>query len=476
MTRPDPRFGPFTSWQATHEPQLDRAALFALDEAHVWHPFTPHQIWRDEDPLMIVAAEGHQLIDADGRRLLDGAGSLWCNLFGHRHPHLDAALRAQLDRVAHATFLGNASAPAVTLAARLLKHTPEGLARVFYSDSGSTAVEIALKMAWQFWQQCGEPGADKRRKLLSFREAYHGDTVGSVSLGGIDLFHARYGGLLFDALHAPSPSAYRHPDHATRAEAEEAAVRQFEALVEQHGAELAAIIVEPGMQGAAGMLTQPEDFLRRVRAAADRAGCLLIVDEVAMGFGRSARALFACQRAGISPDFLCLAKGLTGGYLPLAATLTTERVFEAFLGAPQLGRTFFHGHTYTGNALGAAAAHAVLDIFEQSDLLTTLPEAEAHYAALIDEHLRPHPAVGDVRQYGLAIGVELVADRATKRAFPGADRVGMQVCTAARAEGLFLRPLGDVLVFMPPLTFSAEERTQLIEGTARALARVLGSA
>lgn len=458
-----------------HEPLagLDRDALFALDARHVWHPFTPHQAWRDDDPLMVVDAEGHHLIDADGRRLLDGVSSLWCTILGHRHPHLDAAVRAQLDRVAHATFLGNANGPAVTLAARLIALAPEGLSRVFYSDSGSTAVEVALKMAWQFWQQCGEPGAEQRRRFLTFAEAYHGDTVGAVSVGGVDLFHARYGGLLFETLRAPSPSCYRHPDHATQAEAEEAAVQAFEAMVARHGPELAAIVVEPGMQGAAGLLSQPAGFLKRVRAAADRAGCLLIVDEVAMGFGRSANALFACDTAGITADFICLAKGLTGGYLPLAATLTTERVFGAFLGAPSEGRTFFHGHTFTGNCLGAAVAHAVLDVFEKTDLLSTLPVAADHYSALLAKLAR-HPAVGDVRQYGLAMAVELVADRASKRAFPATARVGMQVCTAARDHGVFVRPLGDVLVLMPPLTLTAAEREALVGALAAALADVLG--
>ena len=439
---------------------MTRAELVALDAAHVWHPFTPHSVYADESPLMVVAAEGHELIDADGRRYLDGVASLWCNVFGHRHPRIDAAVKAQLDRVAHATFLGNATAPAVTLAKRLVDLAPERLTRVFYSDSGSTAVEVALKMAFQYWQQV--PGGARRRRFLTLGNAYHGDTIGSVSVGGIDLFHARYGALLFDALQAPSPSCYRHPVGSSRAAAEDAAVCELERLVRLHGDELAAVVVEPGMQGAAGILTQPEGFLRRVRAACDAAGTLLVADEVAVGFGRSGEALFACEAAGIEPDLLCLAKGLTGGYLPLAATLASERIYEAFLGPPDQGRTFFHGHTYTGNPLGAAAAHATLDIFEEERVVAGLPAKVEHLRAELSR-LAALPAVGDIRQFGLCVGIELVADRGTKAPFPAAERRGMRVCTEARRHGVFLRPLGDVVVLMPPLSLSAAELTRLVD-------------
>lgn len=438
---------------------MKREALLAIDRAHVWHPFTPHSVYADEAPLMVVCAEGHELIDADGRRYLDGVSSLWCNVFGHRHPHIDAAVRAQLDRVAHATFLGNATEPAVTLAKRLVDLTPAPLTRVFYSDSGSTAVEVALKMAYQYWQQT--PGGEARRRFLTLGNAYHGDTIGAVSVGGIDLFHARYGALLFDSLRAPSPSCYRHPGIARRADAEERAVRELERLVAAHAGELAAVIVEPGMQGAAGILTQPSGFLKRVRAACDAAGTLLIVDEVAVGFGRSGRALFACEAEGVAPDLLCLAKGLTGGYLPLAATLATERIFEAFLGPPESGRTFFHGHTYTGNPLGAAAAHATLDVFERDDVLAGLPAKARHLGAEL-ARLSGLPAVGDIRQFGLCAGVELVADKETKAPYPATERRGMRVCTEARRRGVFLRPLGDVVVVMPPLSMSLSELTRIV--------------
>ena len=434
--------------------------LKAIDRAYVWHPFTPHSAYADDDPLMVVAGEGHYLIDADGRRYFDGVSSLWCNLFGHRRPEIDAAIREQLDRIAHATFLGNATAPAVTLAKRLVDKAPAGLSRVFYSDNGSTAVEVALKMALQYWQQA-DGGAQKQRSaFLTFGNAYHGDTIGSVSLGGIDLFHERYRPLLFQTIQAPSPGV-------------PGCEEVLEALVNAHGSALAAIVLEPGMQGAAGMVTQPPGFTRRVRELADRAGTLLVLDEVAVGFGRSGE-LFASTKEGVVPDFLCLAKGLTGGYLPMAATLTTERIFRAFLGHPSEGRTFFHGHTYTGNPLAAAAAHATLDIFEQTDLLAELPGKVTTLATLLDE-LRVLPAVGDIRQYGLAAGIELMADRDTKTSYPSKERRGMKVCGAARKRGVFLRPLGDVVVLMPPLTVSDEELAMLVRVVHESIAEVCGA-
>jgi len=415
---------------------------------------------------MIVAGDGHELIDSDGQRYLDGVSSLWCSVFGHRRPEIDQAIKEQLGRIAHATFLGNATAPAVTLAERLIRLAPDNLRRVFYSDNGSTAVEIALKMAYQYWQQT--PGGSERRRFLSLGEAYHGDTIGAVSLGGIDIFHARYGGLLFDTIQAPSPSAYRHPGFATRAEAEETAVQHIESLIHTHGESLAAVVLEPGVQGAAGMLTQPESFLPRMRAAADRVGTLLILDEVAVGFGRSAHSFFACQAQGVNPDFLCLAKGLTGGYLPLAATLTTERIYSAFLGAPEEGKTFFHGHTYTGNPLGAAAAHATLDIFEKEQVMASLPKMAAYFSEKL-KALAEHPHVGDVRIFGLCAGIELVQDKDSKTAFDSSERRGMKVCMAAVQRGVFLRPLGDVIVLMPPLTLSISEYDRLFSVLAASI-------
>jgi adenosylmethionine-8-amino-7-oxononanoate aminotransferase len=434
--------------------------LEAWDDAHLWHPFTPHSVYREEDPLLVAAGEGHYLIDTRGRRYLDGVASLWCNLFGHRRPEIDEAIRDQLGRIAHSTLLGHSAVPAVRLARRLAALAPPGLSRVFFSDDGATAVEVALKLALQFWQQ-HDGGRQRRRLFVALGDAYHGDTVGAVSLGGIGLFHERYRPLLFETLRSPAPYCYRCPLALDRATCGLACLEALERMVRAHGEEVAAIVLEGGVLGAAGMVVMPEGFLRRARAVADEVGALLIIDEVATGFGRGG-TLFASEREGIAPDLLCLAKGLTGGYLPMAATLATERIFEAFLGPPAEGRTFFHGHTYTGNALAAAAALATLDIFERERIVEGLPDRIARLSAEL-ERLRPLAAVGDIRQFGLAAGIELVADRASRTPYPAAERRGMRVCRAARDRGVFLRPLGDTIVLMPPLSITEPELTLLVD-------------
>jgi adenosylmethionine-8-amino-7-oxononanoate aminotransferase len=409
-----------------------RAELEAFDDAYLWHPFTPQSVYREEEPLLIERGEGHYLIDVDGRRYLDGVASLWCNLFGHRKREIDDAIRGQLDKIAHATLLGHASVPAVLLAKRLADLAPRGLDKVFFSDDGSTAVEVAIKMALQFWQQTGAPS---RKRFLALGNAYSGDTVGAVSIGGIDLFHQRFGALLFDVLRAPAPNA---PD----------ALAGFERAFDASKRELAAVVIEPGFQGAGGIVTYPSGYLQRVAELCRKADVLLIFDEVASGMGRSGR-LFAAEREGVTPDLLCIAKGLTGGYLPLAATLATRRLFDAFLGPPAAGRTFFHGHTYTGNALGAAAALATLDLFEKERIIERMPSKIARLELELSR-LRGLPGVTEIRQYGLAAGIPLGP-------FEPSRRVGYRVCRRARDRGVFLRPLGDTLVIMPPLSIKEEE-------------------
>lgn len=419
---------------------------------------------------MVVAADGHWLIDADGRRYLDGVASLWCNAFGHRQPHIDAAIRDQLERFAHATFLGNATAPAVELAARLVEVAPRGLTRVFFSDNGSTATEVAMKIAFQYWQQTGEPDDRRRTRFVTLGNAYHGDTIGAVSLGGIDLFHEMYRPLLFETIRIPSPYCYRCPLDKDRATCGTACLAEAERIIDAHAGEIAAVMIEPGVQGAAGMITQPAGFARGVREAARRAGAFFIADEVAVGCGRSGRR-FASEVEDLDPDFLCLAKGLTGGYLPMAATLTTERVFEGFLGRPDEGRTFYHGHTYTGNALAAAAAHAALDLLPTA--LDAMPRRLAQFATRAND-LRNLRHVGDVRHYGLALGAELVADRSSREPFPPDQRIGMRVCTAAKRRGVFLRPLGDTVVVMPPLTITEAELDLLFDTLSAAIEETVG--
>jgi adenosylmethionine---8-amino-7-oxononanoate aminotransferase len=413
--------------------------LAAADRAHLWHPFTQQRGWADEEPLIVERAEGTDLIDIHGRRYIDGVSSLWCNVHGHRHPRIDAAVREQLDSVAHSTMLGQSHRPGIDLARRLVELAPPGLTRVFYSDSGSTATEIALKMAFQYWRQRGE----ERPRFVALRMAYHGDTIGSVSVGGIDLFHSLYRPLLFDTLKATPGD-----------------LDEMDRLLAEHAGKVAAVIMEPLVQGAAGMLMHPEGYLRGVRELCDRHGVLLILDEVATGFGRTGR-MFACEHEDVAPDLLCLAKGITGGYLPLAATLATERIYEGFLGEFEEFRTFFHGHTYTGNPLACAAALATLDVFEEELTLEALaPKIDLLRELLLP--LRDHRAVAEVRQCGFMVGIEL-AD------FPLAARMGHRVTLEARARGAIVRPLGDVVVLMPPLAISAGELRRLVAITGDAI-------
>jgi adenosylmethionine-8-amino-7-oxononanoate aminotransferase len=418
------------------------------DHDHLWHPFTPMQVYAGERPLIIERAHGCFLVDQDGREYIDGVSSLWCNVHGHRVPELDAALRDQLDRVAHSTLLGLANVPAILLARRLAELAPPGLTRVFFSDDGATAVEIALKMAFQYWRQCPNPQPGRTR-FLALGGAYHGDTLGDVSVGDLGRFHHLFTPLLFPTVRAPSPYCYRCPLGLERRTCRVDCADALANLVRQHRDTLAAVVIEPLVQGAAGMITAPEGYLRKVREVTREHGVLLIADEVAVGCGRTG-TLFACEQEGVSPDFLCVAKGLTGGYLPLAATLTTEEVYRAFLGRPEEGRTFYHGHTYTGNPLGAAVALANLDLIESSRLLARLPEKIERLRGHL-ERMAALPCLGDVRQRGLMAGVELVQDKTTKQPFPPERRMGARVCRLARDQGVLLRPLGDVVVIMPPL-------------------------
>ena len=436
------------------------AQLEQWDRDHVWHPFTPMPPSAGEPPLIIERAEGCFLIDPEGQRYLDGVSSLWCNVHGHRVPELDAAIREQLDQVAHSTLLGLANVPATLLARRLVELAPPGLTRVFFSDDGATAVEVALKMAFQYWRQCAEPQPGKT-KFLSLQSAYHGDTLGDVSVGDVARFHQLFGPLLFETVKAPSPYCYRCPLGLERSTCRIDCVDELADLVRDHAKELAAVVIEPLVQGAAGMITAPAGYLRQVREVTQQYGVLLIADEVAVGFGRTG-TLFACEQEDVTPDFLCLAKGLTGGYLPLAATLTTEEVFDAFVGPPEAGRTFYHGHTYTGNPLGAAVALANLRLLDGAGVMTALPGKIAQLRAGL-ERIASLNCVGDVRQSGLIAGIELVAERATKTPFPSAKRLGGRVCRRLRERGIILRPLGDVIVVMPPLAISESLLDSLLD-------------
>jgi adenosylmethionine-8-amino-7-oxononanoate aminotransferase len=445
----------------------DPETLAQWDRENLWHPFTQMRGFREEAPLIISRGEGIYLYDLQGNRYLDGVSSLWANLHGHRRRELDRALVAQLEQVAHSTLLGIAHPAAILLARRLVELAPAGLNKVFYSDNGSTAVEVAVKMAFQFWQNRGRR---EKQRFLKLSGAYHGDTIGAVSVGGIPLFHEIYRPLLFDTLEAPAPYCYRCPH---REDCREQCLAGLEELVAARHRELAAVILEPVMQGAAGMIPQPPGYLARVREVTRRHEVLLIADEVAVGFGRTGK-MFACEHEGVSPDLLCLAKGLTGGYLPLAATLATDEVYQAFLGEYEEFKTFFHGHTYTGNPLGAAVGLASLDIFAQDRVL----EGLGAKIELLTQRLKKmagHFHVGDIRQRGLMAGIELVADKGTREPFPPARRLGHRVILAARQLGAILRPLGDVIVLMPPLCITLEELGALCDLTEAAIDRGTGN-
>ena len=418
------------------------SAASSLDHWHLWHPFTQMRDWASDEPLMIERAEGAELIDTEGRRYLDGVSSLWCNVHGHRHPLIDGAIRDQLERVAHSTMLGLSHPGASELAARLVDLAPPGLDRVFFSDSGSTATEIALKMAFQYWQQLGGQHV-RRTSFVSLNDAYHGDTIGSVSVGGIDLFHGAYRPLLFKS-HQAAPGD----------------IDDLERVIGMREEEIAAVIVEPLVQGAAGMLVQPPGYLRAVRELCDEHGVFLICDEVATGFGRTG-TMFACEQERIAPDFLCLAKGLTGGYMPLAATLTTERIYEGFLGEYEQFRTFFHGHTYTGNPLACAAALASLDAFEADRTMVRLQPKIRMLGELLSD-VEEMPEVAEVRQCGFMVGIDL-GDH------DPAERLGHRVTMEARLRGIIIRPLGDVIVLMPPLAISKQDLRRLVAVTAESI-------
>ncbi|HYQ47977.1 MAG TPA: adenosylmethionine--8-amino-7-oxononanoate transaminase [Thermodesulfovibrionales bacterium] len=461
--------------------QEENRQLEENDRRYVWHPFTQMSEWEQETPVIIAEGRDCFIRDIYGKWYLDGVSSLWVNIFGHRKEALDNALKNQIDKISHSTMLGMGNVPAIELAEKLITcagreisgdtastatdgrqnavHRPSSqLSRVFYSDNGSTAVEVALKMAFQYWQHLGEKG---RTSFLSLDNAYHGDTLGAVSVGGIDIFHKVFEPLLFRTFRAPSPYCYRcelgkqYPDCGLSC-----AERMAEVLREHHR-EIAAVIIEPLVQAAGGMIVAPPGYLARVRELCRAHDVLLIADEVATGFGRTGR-MFACQHENVVPDIMCLSKGITGGYLPLAATLTTEKIYRAFLGEFRDLKTFFHGHSYTGNPLACATALACLEIFEKED---TLKEMQPKIALLEDwlKEMADLPHVGNVRNRGLMAGIELVIDKKTREAYPWEDKMGWQVAYHARDNGVLIRPLGNVVVIMPPLSISPDNLRQMLK-------------
>jgi adenosylmethionine-8-amino-7-oxononanoate aminotransferase len=466
--------------------------LARLDHRHVWHPFTQMRDWLRHEPRVIVSGRGAVLRDAQGREYLDANASIWTNLHGHAHPGLNAAVRRQLGRIAHSSALGLANEPASVLARDLVQAAARRgldgprLGKVFFSDDGSTAIEVALKLAWEFTRRTR---GDRRPRFLSLRGAYHGDTIGAVALGHIDLFHAAYGGLLFRTDAVMAPYCYRCPHNRARPERADArtwrkchwecvdAVESAFAKATRQGRPYAAFVVEPRMQGSAGMVPQPDGWLARTSAIARGHGALLVADEVMTGLGRTGvgngrgARLFACHQEGVQPDFLCLAKGLTGGYLPMAATLTSQAVFDAFLGEYEEFRTFFHGHSFTGNQLGAAAAVASLGLLRDPLNIARRRALEVELAAEL-QGLWRFPVVGDIRQVGLVAGIELVRDVRTREAFDLRERVGIRVCEAMARRGVLTRPIGSVIVLMPPYCMTRRQVRRMVGALAESLAEI----
>lgn len=434
---------------------------------HLWNPFTQMKGYLESDPVVIERGQGVRLYDVEGNEYLDGNSSLWVNVHGHNHPELNAAIMAQVEQIAHSTLLGMDNVPAIALAARLAEVAPAGLEKVFYSDSGATAVEIGLKMAYAYWRRLGRP---EKSGFLSFRNGYHGDTVGAMSLGGIDLFHEEFGSLLFPVERTPYPNPYRFEGSAEQCAS--AAMESVRLVLERRAGELACLVVEPLVQGAAGMVTMPPGFLGDLARICREYEVLLMADEVATGFGRTAR-MFACDHEEVTPDIMAVGKGLTGGYLPVAATLTTDRIYDAFLGDHADRRTFFHGHSFTGNQLGCAVALASLDLFVRDELIRRVQAAELLLGDLL-EPLADLDHVGDVRRRGLMVGIELVEDRSTDRAYPWERALGAAVCRRARELGLLTRPLGDVVVLMPPLVTGDEDLETMVRILHRSVSEITG--
>ena len=451
-----------------HTGTISTEQLRLWDKRHVWHPFTQMQDWEQDEPIIIERGEGCWLIDSTGRRYLDGVASMWTNVHGHCRRELNDALKKQVDRLEHSTLLGLASEQSIILAAELAKITPPGLDRFFYSDNGSTAMEVAVKMAYQFQVHSGRP---ERSRFITFKHAYHGDTLGAVSIGGIDIYHTTFKPLLFETVQAPAPYCYRCEfgcqDPCTCGMR---CLEALESIMQEHAGGCAGLVIEPLIQGAGGMLVQPPGFLATVRELCNTYDILLIADEVATGFGRTG-TMFACQREAVVPDIMALSKGITAGYLPLAVTVTNNKVYSAFLGDYENMKTFFHGHTFSGNPLACAVALKSLELFERDKMLEMLQPKIAWLAQRLALFLgMPH--VGDVRQCGMAAGIELVENKITKKAYPWEQKVGIRVCIEARKKGIFSRPLGNTIVIFPPLVISDSELEQLLDGLQQAIVTV----
>jgi len=449
--------------------EKNQQSLAIEDKRYLWHPFTQMEDWLKEKPLIIQEANGCYLKDIEGKWYLDGISSLWVNVHGHRQKELDSALKQQIDKVSHSTLLGLANIPSIKLSKELVRIAPGGLNKVFYSDSGSTAVEIALKIAYQYWQHKGK---QDKAKFIHLDNSYHGDTIGSVSVGGIDLFHKIYQPLLFKSIKVDSPYCYRCPKNKKLSNCEFECLLKLGNILKSKHKQIAALIIEPIVQAAGGIIVWPKGILNKIRQLCSKFNVLLIADEVATGFGRTGK-MFACEHEGVSPDILCLGKGISGGYLPLAATLTTDKIYNAFLDDYAKKKTFFHGHTYTGNPLACNVALASLKIFREEKTLAKLQDK----ISSLRKQLKSFEGlnhIGDIRQKGFMVGIELVRNKQTKESYGWQEKIGIQVCQEVRKYGVILRPLGNVIVLMPPLAISKKELANLLAATYKSIKEICG--
>ncbi len=440
-----------------------------LDKKYIWHPFTQMKDWLSEEPLVIKRGKGNFLYDTNGNKYLDAVSSLWVTVHGHNNTRLNNALKAQLKKIAHSTLLGLANEPSAILAEKLVGILPEGITKIFYSDNGSTSVEIALKMSFQYWQLMG---FKKKTKFAYLENSYHGDTLGAVSVGGIDLFHSLYRPLLFESYKLPSPYCYRCQYGKDIESCEKDCLSEALSVLKKHKDQICAVIMEPLVQGAAGMITHFEGFLSEISKACKELGILLILDEVATGFGRTGK-MFACEWEHVSPDIICLSKAITGGYLPLAVTATKENIFNAFLGEYKDFKTFFHGHTYTGNPLACAVAIENLKLFEEKKTVEKVQKNSSYLSRKLNI-FRKHKNVGEVRQKGFMVGIEIVKSKYTREVFPVENKICQQISLNCRKFGVITRPLGNVLVMMPPLAISRSEIDLMVSAMYKSMIEILG--
>lgn len=465
---------------------MNKENLIALDKKNIWHPFTQMADWIKDDPcepLIIDKAKGAYLFDIDGKKYLDGVSSLWVNVFGHRNSKIDKAIKEQMNKVSHSTFLGLTHKPAIVLSEKLLKILPSNLKKIFYSDNGSTAIEIALKQAYQYWQFKGE----NRKMFLSLKNAYHGDTIGAVSVGCIDIFHMRFKDLLFDVNFTQSPYCYRCPfrkkeipfpnksktfkEHCKVVGCKGECIKEVEQILSKDHKKIAAAIIEPLNQASGGMIIMPKGFIKEYADLCKKYGVLLICDEVATGFGRTGK-MFAVEHETIKPDFICLSKGITGGYLPFAVTATTNEIYNAFLGNYEEFKTFFHGHSYTANPLGCAAATAVIDIFEKNKVLKKLQPKIKYFEKELSK-LSKHSKVGNIRHCGFMAGIEIVQDKKTGKSYESKLKTGAKICNNIREDGIIIRNLGDTLVMFLPLIMTKREIKKIINSIKKELDKLI---